>query len=1119
LEKGKLLQRSHTLAVLILTFSFFAASISTSDVRAQAQPNQARLILIPPAQVAGEIGELFDVVINVSDVEDLRNVELTVSFNTSLLDVTQVLQESFFPPPPKSDFRWEVNESLGLVKFNVSLANSETSITGNGTIALIAFEVVQGPESCVSSPICIQNALLLDSASNSIIYDSVGAVYFWRSMRPDPPVGGRALDVYTQKGGIGPDEPGGQFVTGELVYLISRVTYNNDPVQRKLVAFEVINPLNESTVLRAAETDEDGFASVTFRTPNLPSSNGTWTAISVVDIGKTVVWDTVSFQVVFKPPVGGYSSVVEEHTLEKPLTTYLLLLAIVTAFFTVTKRKRPKELGRKRCICAVLTLMIFISISRFNVSFQTGEGNDLQITNFYACDASGIPQDYFPKKTTAYFNVSVGNTWQEPKNISLWLTVQDELEVPIGTDQLNATISQDASTYYIMSVFIPKWAYVGVATAYASLREDGSPVDTMTTNLYIGPEDLTPPTVHISSPQNTTYDTEPLPLIFTINERTTRICYSLNGLENMTIDGNTTLTGLANGQYRIVVYATDNSGNTGSSEQVYFTILIVHDVAVVDLRCSSTVAFVGQVVSINVTVLNQGTMIETFGVTAYANSSAIETLMATNLSPNNRETFVFTWNTIDMIPGNYTIKAIASTVLGETDTADNTYIDGYIRIVKPPVSYFTFSPTVLFTGEITTFNASLSTPDGGIIISYDWDFGDETPNTTGMIATHAYTDNGTYTVTLAVTDSDGLTDTYSQNVTVLNRHPIASFTESASTVLTGTIIHFNASNSFDPDGLIVACGWDFGDGDSGSDLLVDHSYAKDGVYNVTLTVMDDDGASSMTSTIETVLDRPPVASFTKTTQTVYVNELIHFNGSTSYDPDGTIVAYFWDFGDGTNATGVTVDHGYEHNGTYTATLTVTDDDGMSASTNTTENVTTRPDIQVSNVWSSKTVLGQGYSLEINVTVTNRGDRVETFDVTVYAGVTPIATQTITLSTGSTISIAFVWNSTGFPVGNYTISAYSWPIGGETETADNRLEDGWVVVTIPGDADGDFKVKSEDLMLLLDAFGSTAGPDGYFWHTAPCVFCPHNSNCDINCDGRINLNDIVILLDNFGKTYP
>jgi hypothetical protein len=105
------------------------------------------------------------------------------------------------------------------------------------------------------------------------------------------------------------------------------------------------------------------------------------------------------------------------------------------------------------------------------------------------------------------------------------------------------------------------------------------------------------------------------------------------------------------------------------------------------------------------------------------------------------------------------------------------------------------------------------------------------------------------------------------------------------------------------------------------------------------------------------------------------------------------------------------------------------------------------------------------------------------------------------------------------VGNYTISAYSWPIGGETETADNRLEDGWVVVTIPGDADGDFKVKSEDLMLLLDAFGSTAGPDGYFWHTAPCVFCPHNSNCDINCDGRINLNDIVILLDNFGKTYP
>jgi hypothetical protein len=320
-----------------------AVPTSTFNIRVHAQPSQAHLLLTPPINVAEEIGELFDVAINVFDVEDLRDVRLTVSFNTSLLNARQVLQESLFPPPPKSYFRWEIDESFGLVKVNASLANSEAPIAGNGTLALIAFEVVEGPESYVSSPIYIQNALLLDSASNSIIYDSVSAVYFWRSMRPDPPAGGPALDVYTQKGGIGPDEPGGQFVAGELVYLISQVTYNNDPVQRKLVAFEVTSPLNES-VLRSAVTDEKGFASISFRPLSLPSSNGTWKAISVVDIAKTVAWDTVSFQVVFIPPVGGYSSTIDEHTLERPLTMYILLLAIVTAFFTVIKRKRPKEL-------------------------------------------------------------------------------------------------------------------------------------------------------------------------------------------------------------------------------------------------------------------------------------------------------------------------------------------------------------------------------------------------------------------------------------------------------------------------------------------------------------------------------------------------------------------------------------------------------------------------------------------------------------------------------------------------------------------------------------------------------------------------------------------------------
>ena len=116
-------------------------------------------------------------------------------------------------------------------------------------------------------------------------------------MQPDPPLGGRLLDLYTQKGGKGPNEPGGEFVAGEMVYLISRVTYNDYPVQQKLVAFEVRSPLNETVVILVAATDQDGFAQISFRIPNIPSSNRTWTGISVVDIAGETVWDTISFRV------------------------------------------------------------------------------------------------------------------------------------------------------------------------------------------------------------------------------------------------------------------------------------------------------------------------------------------------------------------------------------------------------------------------------------------------------------------------------------------------------------------------------------------------------------------------------------------------------------------------------------------------------------------------------------------------------------------------------------------------------------------------------------------------------------------------------------------------------
>jgi PKD repeat protein len=436
------------------------------------------------------------------------------------------------------------------------------------------------------------------------------------------------------------------------------------------------------------------------------------------------------------------------------------------------------------------------------------------------------------------------------------------------------------------------------------LFEEGNPVDTKTTKFYIDPEDLTPPAIHVLSPGNATCLTRPICLVFTIDERTTWIGYSLSGAENVTIVGNTTLTNLGKGSHRITVFAKDTSGNIGSSKEISFT--------------------------------------------------------------------------------------------------------------------------------------------------------------------------------------------------VVNLPPLASFTDSGTTVPTGTIIEFDASSSNDPDGSISFFAWNFGDGDSDSGILVDHSYIDDGVYNVTLTVTDNEGTSSVKSVPETITNRPPVADFIDSGETVYTDEIVRFNASASYDPDGIIVGFFWDFGDCTLATGATVDHCFEHNGTYTVTLTVIDDDGISASKNTTKSVINRPDIQISNVASSKAVVGKGYGLEINVTIANKGDRPETFVAAVFAGVTSITAQTITLFARSSMCLAIELNSADLPIGNYTIWAYAEPVLGETHTVDNTFIDRWVSITIPGDVNGDFRVDGKDVAIAVKAYNTKLG--NLLW----------NPNADINGDNKVDGKDMAAI---------
>ena len=84
--------------------------------------------------------------------------------------------------------------------------------------------------------------------------------------------------------------------------------------------------------------------------------------------------------------------------------------------------------------------------------------------------------------------------------------------------------------------------------------------------------DTVPPTISILAMENKTYSASDVPLSFAVNEPDSQTSYSLDGQDNMTIAGNTTLTGLPNGDHNVTIYAIDEAGNTGVSEIIYFTV-------------------------------------------------------------------------------------------------------------------------------------------------------------------------------------------------------------------------------------------------------------------------------------------------------------------------------------------------------------------------------------------------------------------------------------------------------------------------------------------------------------------------------------------------------------------
>src|SRR5438552_9174832 len=250
---------------------------------------------------------------------------------------------------------------------------------------------------------------------------------------------------------------------------------------------------------------------------------------------------------------------------------------------------------------------------------------------------------------------------------------------------------------------------------------------------------------------------------------------------------------------------------------------------------------------------------------------------------------------VDKASTGYTLRATASGLADATSSPFN---------ITPPPNQ---SPVAAFTSSCPTLTCSFSDqssdPDGSVT-SWQWTFGDGTTGSTAQNPSHTYSAAGSYTVTLTVKDNQNASSSpvsHTVQVNAPNQPPTAAFTSNC----TGLACSFTDQSS-DPDGTITSWQWTFGDGTTGSTAQnPSHTYSAAGSYTVTLTVKDNQNASSspVSHTVQVTAPNQPPSVSAGGEQTVLVGALFSLTGAGFSDPDHDgpwTITIEW--GDGTSDT-------------------------------------------------------------------------------------------------------------------------------------------------------------------------------------------------------------------------
>ncbi|MBL7190445.1 PKD domain-containing protein [bacterium] len=367
------------------------------------------------------------------------------------------------------------------------------------------------------------------------------------------------------------------------------------------------------------------------------------------------------------------------------------------------------------------------------------------------------------------------------------------------------------------------------------------------------------------------------------------------------------------GKYRVVLRIEDNAG-TGNSFCTDYLTVFVNDPPIAKIAVDKNVVSVGEVINFN----GKGS------------------------SDSDGKIIDFRWDFGDGFSaqgtevthsyqhyGRYNVKL---TVQDNSTSNSDLAHDNYTIIVNyPPIARA--GGNILTTISEVKFSGLMSEDFDGEITAYHWDFGDGFSSSEPAPA-HVYGNPGVYTVKLTVTDDSKTSSDrdFSEIQVTINHLPIADPGPSQ-IAAPGELVTFDGGQSIDFDGEITQYRWTFGDGGSGEGKTVTHQYSKPGYYTVTLEVFDNTGHSEAFGIAETYVHvNSPPAAIAGIDITAAPGDKINLDGSRSYDIDGKITAYWWEFSDGAKKVeAAKTTRIFDNPGVYTAKLSVKDNSGASNS--------------------------------------------------------------------------------------------------------------------------------------------------------------------------------------------